>query len=134
MSRAITKGTVRRKVPIIPALSAIITGVARHGTKTARPTVVGQVPPERAASPAPIERPVAKVPKGHRMVHVPVQRVARVPAQHAMGPPPNPRKPKLVRDIGGGVLRYLFALFPDLPRPRRPGPRVPARFRRNRPT
>ena len=130
MSRAIRNVTFRRKVPIIPALSVIITSVARQGSKTNRPTAVGQVPPERAASAAPIERPVSKVPKGDPTSHVPAQHVARVPAPHPIGPPPNPRKPKLVRDVRGGVLRDLFELFPDLPRPPRARARVPPRRRR----
>jgi hypothetical protein len=101
--------------------------VARHGFNTKGPAAIGQVPPERAASRAPIERSVSKVPKGDPIAHVPAQHIARVPDQHPVGPPPNPRKPKLVRDVGGGVLGDLFELFPDLPRPRRPRARVPLR-------
>ena len=93
---------------------------------------MGQVPPERPRSSVPRERPVGKVPKGDPMAHVPAPHVARVPAQRQVGPPPNPRKPKLVRDVHGGVLRDLFQLFPDLPRPPRPRARVPLRLRRGR--
>jgi hypothetical protein len=50
---------------------------------------------------------------------------ARTPPLRRVAKPPNPRKPKLVRDAV--VLNDLFALFPDLPRPRKP-----ARKRRRR--
>ena len=44
-----------------------------------------------------------------------------------LGKHPNPRKPKLKRDIGGNELKDLFAMFPDLPRPHRAAARVPKR-------
>jgi hypothetical protein len=50
-----------------------------------------------------------------------------VPPQHPVAPPPNPRRPKLVRDIHGGSLLDLFQFFPDLPRPLRPRARLPHR-------
>ena len=64
--------------------------------------------------------------------HVPVSHIARVPAPHLIGPLPNPRRPKLVRVVRGGVLGDLFEFFPDLPRPFRPPARVPLRLRRLR--
>jgi hypothetical protein len=53
------------------------------------------------------------------------------PVSHPKAPPaghvPNPKRPRLVRDVGGGYLKDLFALFPDLPRPPRPRGRIPVR-------
>ena len=46
--------------------------------------------------------------------------IARAPKEHRVGKPPNPRTPRLVRDVDGGRLNDLFAFFPDLPWPRRP--------------
>jgi hypothetical protein len=43
------------------------------------------------------------------------------------GQVPNPKRPRLVRDVGGGYLKDLFAMFPDLPRPPRPRARLPFR-------
>lgn len=48
----------------------------------------------------------------------------RVPKPRAVGAVPNPRKPKLVRDVDGGDLKDMFSVFRDLPRPRRPRPRL----------
>jgi hypothetical protein len=129
-------GTVRRKVPIIPGLSVIITIVA-HRNSTPKPMTAGPVPPERRRSAVPRERAVAQVPNGDPMSHVPAphvpaRHVARVPRPHQVAAPPNPRKPKLVRDVHGGVLGDLFQLFPDLPRPPRPRARVPLRILRGR--
>lgn len=45
--------------------------------------------------------------------------VGRAPEEPGVGKPPNPRKPRLVRDVAGGRLNDLFAVFPDLPWPRR---------------
>lgn len=53
----------------------------------------------------------------------------KAPRQRAAGKVPNPRRPRLVRDIGGNELRDLFAFFPDLPRPVRPTARLPVRRR-----
>jgi hypothetical protein len=45
---------------------------------------------------------------------------ARVPAPRPIGKVPNPRTPKLVRDVRGGALKDLFEIFKDLPRAPRP--------------
>jgi len=52
------------------------------------------------------------------------------PVERGIKPPPNPRKPRLVRDVHGNELRDLFEMFPDLPRPARRAARVPPRQRR----
>ena len=86
-----------------------------------RPTSrYGTAPPEHAPAKAPHERAVPRTPKGNPMAQAGVPSVARAPKGHGVGAPPNPRKPKLVRDINGGALLDLFAIFPDLPWPRRP--------------
>ena len=54
--------------------------------------------------------------------------VTRPPKPHGVGPPPNPRRPKVVRDVDGGALLDLFRIFPELPWPRRPpGDTAPGR-------
>jgi hypothetical protein len=77
----------------------------------------------RAVALPPPARPVAGAP----VARVPVSKPGRAPKEHVVGKPPNPRKPQLVRDIGGNELKDLFAFFPDLPRPARPSARLPAR-------
>ena len=63
-------------------------------------------------------------PKGDPFARTPPRRrAANVPKQRAVASPPNPRKPPVVRG-SGGALGDLFAMFPDLPRPLRPAPRV----------
>jgi hypothetical protein len=57
---------------------------------------------------------------------------ADVPKERGIGRTPNPRKPKLVRDVHGNELKDMFALFPDLPRPPRRVARVPPRIRPRR--
>jgi hypothetical protein len=54
------------------------------------------------------------------------------PIERGINPPPNPRKPRLVRDVHGNELRDLFQFFPDLPRPPRRPARVPLRSPRRR--
>ena len=90
----------------------------------------GVAPAERVPAAVPPVRQVARTPKGHPLAQPRLPLIGRAPREHAAGRPPNPRKPKLVRDVGGGALKDLFALFPDLPRPRRPAGRVPARVAR----
>jgi hypothetical protein len=41
------------------------------------------------------------------------------------GTPPRPRRPRHVRDVSGGYLGNLFAIFRDLPWPPRPRVRAP---------
>ena len=43
------------------------------------------------------------------------------------GAVPNPRQPRVVRDVHGTELMDLFVFFPDLPRPARTRTRLPAR-------
>jgi hypothetical protein len=83
---------------------------------------LGALPAPRIYRTPPALRGVAVVPKGDPPS--PAPRVSRAPRQHTVGKPPNPRKPKLVRDVNGGSLLDLFAIFPDLPRPWRPAPRL----------
>jgi hypothetical protein len=83
----------------------------------------GEVPPERGVRTPPKPRRIATIPKGDPISQTPQSRPTRVPEARTpplrrVANPPNPRKPKLVRDAV--VLNDLFALFPDLPRPRRP--------------
>ena len=94
----------------------------------------GVAPAERVRAAAPPAREVARTPKGHPMAQARLPVIGRPPKEHAAGRPPNPRKPKLVRDVNGGALKDLFALFPDLPRPRRPAGRLPPRVARRRGT
>jgi hypothetical protein len=75
----------------------------------------------------PKSRAIPLVPKGDPFAQAPPARASRVPKQHAVGAPPNPRQPELVRDVHGGTLKDLFELFPDLPRPPRPTARVRSR-------
>ena len=119
---------VRRKASIIPVLlSSRVVGWRTSAERTLHR--VGQVPPERLPPQVPGERVVARVPKGDPLSHVPVPHVARVPLPHPVAAPPNPRRPRLVRDVHGGTLLDLFELFPDLPRPSRPSGRLPIRRR-----
>lgn len=78
----------------------------------------GAPPPERPPAQAPGERAVARAPKGHPMAAARVPVVGRVPREHRAGQPSNPRRPRLVRDVDGGHVHDLFAVFPDLPWPR----------------
>jgi hypothetical protein len=45
--------------------------------------------------------------------------LGQAPKEPGVGKPPNPRKPRLVRDVDGAGLNDLFVVFPDLPWPRR---------------
>ena len=86
---------------------------------------LGVPPKTRPATKTPKATPRAPAPRGKPVTHVPG--AGRAPRQRPIGKTPNPRKPKLVRDVGGGVLKDLFKLFPDLPRPARPAARVRGR-------
>jgi hypothetical protein len=97
-----------------------------------RPTNYGKAPPERPRAKVPRERRVAPAPKRHPIAQPPAPRIGHAPRQRRVGKVPNPRRPRLVRDVAGGTLKDLFAMFPDLPRPPRPAARVPTRIARRR--
>jgi hypothetical protein len=80
----------------------------------------GVAPRERAPAQAPEERAVAHAPGGHPMAQAKMPVVGRAPKEQGVRKPPNPRKPRLVREVDGGRLNDLFAVFPDLPFPHRP--------------
>jgi hypothetical protein len=88
----------------------------------------GVAPRERppAKAPKPM-REVPRTPRGNPMAQAAVlaPHISRPPKPHAVGAPPRPRRPKLVRDVDGGSLLDLFQCFPDLPWPR-PASRHPA--------
>jgi hypothetical protein len=84
-------------------------------------------PPQRPAPAAPRQRPVPGVPDGQTPTHAPTPHFARAPKELGVAKVPNPRLPKLVRDVRGGALKDLFELLPDLPRPRRPAIRTQTR-------
>ena len=65
--------------------------------------------------------------KTTRYGEAPPERVRHEPPSRGVGAVPNPRRPRLVRDVRGAGLNDLFALFPDLPRPPRPARRVRSR-------
>jgi hypothetical protein len=97
------------------------------------------VRPPLAAAPRPhVPRrpPQGRVPaprSGVPIAHAPsTPQPTRVPAQRPVGKVPNPRKPKLVRDVRGGGLNDLFEIFRDLPRPSRTA-RAPGPPKRGRP-
>jgi hypothetical protein len=81
------------------------------------------VPSARAPRTPPRGYALARVPAPRIPAEVPRQHLALAPKQRDVGAVPNPRRPKLVRDVHGGVLQDLFDFFPDLPRPRRPAVR-----------
>ena len=81
--------------------------------------------------PAGVRVPVART--GSPLAHAPAKaRVTRVPAQRPVAKVPNPKLPKLVRDVHGGDLMDMFEIFPDLPRPPRADARVQVRRTRTR--
>ena len=92
--------------------------------------VPGAVPPLRPIAKVPGARAVARVPKGHPIGRAPAPAVTRAPRVRAIGPPPNPRRPRLVKDVHGNELKDMFVIFKDLPRPARPAPRLPSKTRR----
>lgn len=85
--------------------------------------------PERSVSKRrPSIPPSAKKPPPHSVMRPPpaTPKVKAPPS----GAPPNPRRPRLVRDTSGGYLGDLLKLFPDLPwapRPHRLSQRTLAR-------
>jgi hypothetical protein len=84
----------------------------------------GAVPPARNAVKVPRQRAVGRAPGGDPLAHAPSPRLSRAPAERPAARPPNPVKPGLVRDSRGGALKDLFAIFPPLPGPARPAPRL----------
>ena len=89
----------------------------RHARK---PQPSGRIPRPRPAPKALPVRGVADIPEGETPAHAPTPHVARAPKEFGVRKVPNPRLPKLVRDVHGGSLKDLFELLPDLPRPARP--------------
>jgi hypothetical protein len=89
---------------------------------------LGEVPPEHSPAVQPPARGISRTPKGAPLAQPrPLEASSVAPRERGVGALPNPRKPRLVRDVHGNELMDLFQLFPDLPRPaRRPG-RVPPR-------
>ena len=71
---------------------------------------------------------MSRVNKTTRYGEPPRERPRREPRPRGVGRVPNPRRPRLVRDVGGGVLQDLFAIFPDLPFPARPPARLPPKI------
>ena len=67
---------------------------------------------------------VTKVPPARPLAPPPPQHASRPPKQRAPGKVPNPRRPRVVLDIGGNELLDLFAFFPDLPWAPRPPRRL----------
>jgi hypothetical protein len=82
---------------------------------------------------APSQRALRMPPKHGRVPLSPhIDPMATTPAMPAprQRPPvkvPNPRRPKVVRVVGGGELRDLFEVFPDLPGPPRSRSRLATR-------
>jgi hypothetical protein len=74
------------------------------------------------------EAPMSRVNKTTRYGEAPPERPRREPPARGVARVPNPRRPRLVRDVGGGPLQDLFAFFPDLPSPPRPVARIPPRI------
>jgi len=74
------------------------------------------VPPRALRTKPPGSRPAPRLPKGTPPKGSPPPR--------PVAERPHPRTPAFVRDSSRGTFEDLFALFPDLPRPPRPAPRV----------
>ena len=93
----------------------------------------GQPPPEHRPAQVPRARPIPRTPSGEPMAQAPrASERKRAPKERGIGAPPNPQKPRLVRDVHGNELKDLFEFFPDLPHPARPAARVPSRHPRRR--
>jgi hypothetical protein len=97
-------------------------------TKKRARIVVGKAPSQHVPRLPPKQHRVGAVPRRDAASRPPVGKPTRVP-DHAppAGKVPNPKKPKLVRDVHGGTMGDLFQFFPDLPRPARARPRVRAK-------
>jgi hypothetical protein len=88
---------------------------------------LGRVPAARPAGQVPRPRSASAIPGGDPRRSPPPQHVTHPPVERPAAKPPNPRKPKLVRDVHGGELKDLMLIFPDLPRPPRRPANVPAK-------
>jgi hypothetical protein len=101
-------GRVTRKTPSRSPLTA------------APPQRVPGTPPKHGRAPLNLPAdPMAATPA--------VRPPSRGPRHRLVGKVPNPRRLTPVRDVDGGDLLDLFAIFPDLPRPLRPTKRAPRR-------
>src|ERR1044071_5961543 len=78
-----------------------------------------RVPPERGVPRTPHGNPLAQ-PR-------PPEPVATPPPQRGVAALPNPRRPRVIRDVHGNELMDLFEFFPDLPRPARRRARLSVR-------
>jgi hypothetical protein len=93
---------------------------------------LGEAPPEHVPGRPPRRVPARPIPKGDPFSQTPPEHVSHAPRQRAVGARPNPRTPTPVKDVRGGYLKDLFEMFPDLPRPARPTPRLRGRSVRRR--
>lgn len=110
------------------AAARIVYANARSAMTKKYRSRLGEVPPERQPALRPRERAIPATPKGAPLAQArPQQPAAAAPRERGVGALPNPRKPRLVRDVHGNELMDLFEFFPDLPRPRYRPARLPAR-------
>ena len=86
-----------------------------------------RVPSGRRAVKVPKQHPRSPVPASGPRKPPPPQHVSHAPPERPAAKPPNPRKPRLVRDVNGRELKDLMQILPDLPRPARPPARGPVR-------
>lgn len=88
---------------------------------------IGVMPPPRRATKVPRDRPIGAVPGGDPLAHVPPPHIGRAPVERRAAKPPNPRRRAVKRDVRDNVLKDLFEIFADLPRPAHPAARVESR-------
>src|SRR5258705_7245934 len=83
----------------VASVYAIVRGPV---TKKEHPrTPRGQAPPEHRPGRAPRQRPIARTPKGEPMAQARIPEPIHAPKERGVSPRPNPRKPKLARDVHG---------------------------------
>jgi hypothetical protein len=76
----------------------------------------------------PPERGVPRTPRGNPLAQPRLpEPVAAAPPERGIAARPNPRRPRVVRDVHGNELMDLFEFFPDLPRPPRRRARLSVR-------